>query len=311
MLSLHQLRCFLAAYESGSLTAAAAQLGYAQPTLSEQVRLLERTIDAPLFLRQSRGITPTPAADVLRPYAERALAAVDDAEHAIGAVTRLESGTVRFGVFGAAHLFIESDLICDVLEQHPGLRLEVIGRSSAEALDALRRGHIEAAIVALPVPDNDLAVQPLGRFEHVYISNDASHVTRPITAHSLAEASLVLPLSHSKSRDAFRLALTGRAQDLGISLNIRVEVEDVRTAIDLVARGIGDSVVPRVLLNLPMPGIRPDLSWVSLDPPLHDTVAVVHRRDAQLSAGSRLMIELATKRIRALLASVAPDNCRK
>ncbi|WP_033291783.1 LysR family transcriptional regulator [Amycolatopsis jejuensis] len=305
MLSLHQLRCFLAAYENGSLTAAAAQLGYAQPTLSEQVRLLERTLDTPLFLRRGRGIAPTPAADVLRLYAERALAAVDEAERAIGSVTRLESGTVRFGVFGAAHLFIEADLIHDVLQQHPGLRIEVIGRSSAEALDALRRGHIEAAIVALPVPHNDLAVRPLGRFEHVYISSNPAHVTHPVTAQRLTEASLILPLSRSKEHDTYRLSLAERAQDLGKPLGIRVEVDDVRTAIDLVSRGDGDSVVPRVLLDLPMPGVRSALHSVSLDPPLYDTVAIVHRRDARLSTGSRLMIDLATKRIHDLLDTIA------
>ena len=43
MLSLHQLTCFLAAYEHGSLTAAADQLGYAQPSVSEQIRTLGRT----------------------------------------------------------------------------------------------------------------------------------------------------------------------------------------------------------------------------------------------------------------------------
>ena len=304
MITLHQWRCFLAAYENDSLTAAAAQMGYAQPTLSEQVRLLERSLDTPLFLRRGRGIVPTPAAEVLRPYAERALAASDEAERAIVSVSRLESGTVRFGLFGAAHLFIEADLVYDVLDQHPGLRVEIVGRSSAETLEALRRGHIEAAIVALPVPENELSVSPLGSFEHVYISSKPERVLEPVSPQRLAEASLILPLSRSKASDAYRLGVAKRVQDLGMSLNIRAEVEDVQAAIDLVGRGVGDSVVPRVLLDRPLPGIGSKVHWVALDPPLHDTVAVVYRRDAQLSAGSQLMIDLATTRIQDLLASV-------
>ena len=47
MLSLHQLRCFLATYEHGSLTAAAEELGYAQPSVSEQIRALEKSLGAP------------------------------------------------------------------------------------------------------------------------------------------------------------------------------------------------------------------------------------------------------------------------
>jgi DNA-binding MarR family transcriptional regulator len=47
VLSLHQLTCFLATYEHGSLTAAAEELGYAQPSVSEQIRALEKSLGAP------------------------------------------------------------------------------------------------------------------------------------------------------------------------------------------------------------------------------------------------------------------------
>ena len=61
MLSLHQLRCFLATYEHGSLTGAAEELGYAQPSVSEQVRLLERSVGSSLFRRVGRGVGSSPA----------------------------------------------------------------------------------------------------------------------------------------------------------------------------------------------------------------------------------------------------------
>ena len=51
MLSLHQLTCFLSVYEHGSLTRAAEELGYAQPSVSEQVRALEKTLGVQLFRR--------------------------------------------------------------------------------------------------------------------------------------------------------------------------------------------------------------------------------------------------------------------
>ena len=77
MLSPHQLRCFLATYEHGSLTAAAEELGYAQPSISEQIRALERSLGVQLFRRVGRGVVPTTVADTLRPHAERVLAAAD------------------------------------------------------------------------------------------------------------------------------------------------------------------------------------------------------------------------------------------
>ena len=104
MFSLHQLRCFLATYEHGSLTAAAAELGYAQPSISEQIRSLEKSVGTPLFRRVGRGVVPTTIADTLRPHAERTLAAADDTWRAVRSVTSLETGTIRFGMFGTARL---------------------------------------------------------------------------------------------------------------------------------------------------------------------------------------------------------------
>ena len=70
MASLHQLQLFLTTYAAGSLTAAADAVGLAQPSVSEQIRLLERSVGAPLFHRVGRGVVPTEAAEALRPHAE-------------------------------------------------------------------------------------------------------------------------------------------------------------------------------------------------------------------------------------------------
>ena len=80
MASLHQFRCFLlSAYALGSLTAAADELGYSQPSISQQIRLLERSMGVDLFHRVGRGVVPTEAAEALRPHAERSLAAAQAA----------------------------------------------------------------------------------------------------------------------------------------------------------------------------------------------------------------------------------------
>src|ERR1044071_1416295 len=99
MLSLHQLRCFLATYEQGSLTAAAEQLGYAQPPISAQVRAPEKNIGMTLFRRGGRGMARTTVADTLRPHAERTLAEAAEALRVAQSVSALETGTIRFGMF--------------------------------------------------------------------------------------------------------------------------------------------------------------------------------------------------------------------
>lgn len=305
MLSLHQLRCFTAAYELQSFTAAAQELGYAQPSLSEQIRLLERTLDAQLFTRAGRGVIPTEAAHALLPHAQRTLAAAGEAREAVASVTALESGTVRFGIFGTARLYMGAALIGDVLERHPGLRVELIGQNSAEVVEELRRGRLEAAMISLPIADEGMAVRPVAREELVYISADPERLTSPVTPKTLTQAALVLPETTWRTQDSTRIALNRFVQEAGRLLQTRIEVEDVETAVELVERGLVDSVVQRAVLAELGPRLAPSVGWVSLRPRLWDTIAVVHRRDAVLSPGAQLVIDLAVERIRAVTDPVA------
>ena len=53
----------------------------------------------------------------------------------------MESGTIRFGMFGTARLYAGASLIADVLKRHPGVRVELIGQNSSDVQDHLRRVH--------------------------------------------------------------------------------------------------------------------------------------------------------------------------
>ncbi len=307
MFSLHQLRCFIATYEYGSLTAAAEELGYAQPSVSEQIRSLEKSCGAQLFRRVGRGVVPTTVADSLRPHAERTLAAAEEARRAVQRVTTLETGTIRFGMFGTARLYAGAGLVADVLAQHPGVRVELIGQNSNEVQDELRRGRLEAAMIAVPtVSSEGMAVIPVARDELVYISADHDRLTSPVTSHRLAQASLVMPETTWRADDSTRIILRQLLHETGHNPVTRIEVEDVETAVELVGMGLADSVIPRGAAEQLLPRLAPKAGLVSLRPRQFDTLAIVHRAGATLSPAARLMIELATKRIQAIAEPVSP-----
>lgn len=310
MLSLHQLRCFLAAYEFGSLTAAAESLGYAQPSVSEQVRQLERQLGVVLFRRVGRGVVPTEAAEALRPYAERTIGSATEAQQAVAAVRSLETGTVRFGIFGTSRLYLGADLIADVLQRHPGLRVELIGQNSADVQENLRRGRLEAAMIALPVAAEGMTVEPVARDELVYISRDPSRCRIPVTARQLADATLVLAETTWRRQDSSRVTLAHMVQEVGRTLQTRIEVEDAETAVELVGRGLADSVLPKGAANELIPRLAPGVCQVSLQPARYETIAIVHRADAHLSPAAKLMIDLATKRIRSVAEPVGLSASR-
>ena len=296
--SLHQLGCFLAAYEHGSLTAAAAELGYAQPSVSEQIRMLEKSLGVELFHRVGRGVVPSAAGESLRPYAEQVLAAADDARRAVQAVTELETGTIRFGIFGISRLYISSTLVRDVLTRYPGVRVELIGQNSAAVLDDLRRGRMEAAMIAAPQTAEGLEIRPVARDELVYASVDPDRVRRPVTAEQLAAAELVLSETTWRATDSYRLLLRRMVHDAGYNPRTRVEVEDMESAVEIMGLGLADTVLPRGAADELLPRLAPGAGITSLRPRLWDTFAIVHRTGARLSPAAQLMIRLATERIR-------------
>jgi DNA-binding transcriptional LysR family regulator len=304
MLTLHQLRCFLATLEHGSFTAAAAALGYAQPSLSEQVRLLERQLDTILFRRVGRGLVPTEAATALQPHAAATLAAAGEAERAVASVREVLTGTVRFGIFRTARFYLGADMVADVLEKHPGVRLELVGQNSAEIVGQLRRGRLEAALVALPVEDETLTVTPVLRDEVVFVSTEPDRVRAPVTARQLAGYSLVLPDVSWREHDTTRTRLTAIMQEAGATLRPRVEVEDAETALEIAAGGLADTIISRGVLLRLADRLPPTLGWASFRPMMYETYAIVHRPPAELSPATRAVVEIAATRMNALAAAV-------
>ncbi|MEQ4521758.1 LysR family transcriptional regulator substrate-binding protein, partial [Nocardioides kribbensis] len=165
----------------------------------------------------------------------------------------------------------------------------------------LRRGRLEAAMLAVHnVSSEGMSVTPVAREELVYVSADPERLTTPVTAHRLSQASLVMPETTYRAVDSTRQTLRQMLHETGRNPQTRIEVEDIETAVELVGMGLADTVIPRGAAEQLLPRLAPDAGWVSLRPRQFDTFAVVHRADAVLSPAARLMIELATARIRAV-----------
>jgi DNA-binding transcriptional LysR family regulator len=290
VVTLQQLRYFLAAVERGSVSGAAEACFVSQPSLSEQLRRLEQGLGVALFVRTNRGLILTDAGRLLVPRAERAVAAARDAEEAVREAGAIVSGTVAFGAFSTAHLHVVGAAIAEFRQRYPGVRLRIVSRNSTEIAEAVRRGELEAGLVALPVDDRGLVVgDRVWTTEAVYVSADRGRLRgAPRSIQQLAAAQLVLPEALAGDDDPTRRQLRERAADAGVRLEPVVEVESPAAALDLVARGVGDSVVSVSLIG--ELGLSDRLAWVSLDPPLHERFAFVTRRGSATSPAMAALI---------------------
>jgi DNA-binding transcriptional LysR family regulator len=297
-MTLQQLRYFLAAAEHGSFSAAAQALLMAQPSLSDQIRRLEAELGVPLFTRAGRRLELTEAGRMLRPQAERTLAAAEEAVESVKEVRTLTGGTASFGTFGSAHHFLLGGLVQDFRRRYPDVRVRVVGQNSAEVADAVREGLLEAGLIALPIDDRGLEVRPSISEENHYVSASPQRLSAPKTIEEIAAATLILYDARWGAVDPMRRQLNERAQRAGVRIEPAIEVEYMTAALDLASRRLGDTVAsPSVLVTR---GFSRQLASVSLDPPLFDTYAFVTRRNAQLSPATRAFLELAERRIEAM-----------
>lgn len=297
--TLQQLEYFLAAVEHGSLSAAATAMHLSQPSLSEQIKRLESRLGVTLFVRTSRQLVLTEAGRLMLPRARDAVSAAESAVDAVRPMRTLTGGTVSFGTFSSAHHFLLDDLVSQFRTRFPQVRVRIIGRNSAEVADAVRDGTLEAGLVALPIDDSGLEVtSPVWTTEVVYVSSSPERTDHPITIDELVGAPLILPEAKWVDQDPTRLQLLTRAKEAGVTLEPVVEVELPAAAVSLAARGAGDALVSRALVQgSPWTDV---VTWAPLEPPLIETFAFVTRAGSQLSPATQEMLTLAAALLRRL-----------
>ncbi|WP_411757722.1 LysR family transcriptional regulator [Streptomyces venezuelae] len=244
-LDLNLVRTFLAVYRSGSFTAAGQLLGISQPTVTTQVRTLERQAGRELFARLPRGVTPTE-------YAHDLAARVMDPLDALMAATG--HGPAAEGAATPVHLAGPAELLCTrVLPAlaplvADGVQLRVTTGLTEPLLDELRAGRHDLAIATSRPRGRTLTAVPLLDEEFVLVAAPAwaerldGRVTTegPGVLHTVPLVTYAedLPIARRYWRHVFDRRLTRRAA---------VTVPDLRGVLAAVVAGAGFTVLPRYL----------------------------------------------------------------
>lgn len=145
-LDLHTIRIVRAVAEHGSITAAAAELGYSQPALSQHLRRAERRLGVPLLLRTGRGVQLTEPGRVIARHSTNVLAALSAAEDELGHLADRTTGTVRLAGFPSASSTVIPALMALLNAQHPGLQLVYTEAEPPEALAMLSECGVDIAL---------------------------------------------------------------------------------------------------------------------------------------------------------------------
>ncbi|MEU7219228.1 LysR family transcriptional regulator [Nocardia iowensis] len=146
MFDSRYVRVFDEVVRTGSFAAAARNLGYTQPAISQQMKALERSVGTPLFMRVGRRLRLTDAGEVLARHASGILGAISAAQQQMTAITRLKSGRVRVYAFPSASATLIPTAVASIKSRHPGIRIELIDAEPPDSVEALRRGDCDITL---------------------------------------------------------------------------------------------------------------------------------------------------------------------
>jgi len=147
MLDVKQLRVLKAVAEHGSFSAAAEALSYTQPAISQQIAALEKSARATLVDRTSRGVRLTDAGRALVDHADVVLARLAAAEAELDAIAGVRGGRVRIAAFSTAGASVLPPALALFEKRHAEVELTFLERDPEEAIQMLRAGELEVAVV--------------------------------------------------------------------------------------------------------------------------------------------------------------------
>ncbi|MEY9962356.1 molybdate transport repressor ModE-like protein [Streptacidiphilus sp. MAP12-16] len=154
MIEARHLRVLRAVSRTGSFSAAARELGYTQPAVSQQMKALEKSVGTPLVVRVGRGIRLSEAGEVLVRHAAGILAGLTAAEEELAAIAGLRTGRVRLVSFPTASSTLVPPAVAGVRAARPGVRVSLTEAEPPESLAMLRGGDCEVAL-AFRYPGRD------------------------------------------------------------------------------------------------------------------------------------------------------------
>ncbi|WP_405595873.1 LysR family transcriptional regulator [Streptomyces sp. NBC_01410] len=285
-----RLAALVAVAEAGSITRAAARLGYTAPALSQQLAKLEREAGAALLVRSHRGARLTAAGELLAARARRVLDEMDRARHELARLSGLSGGRLRVGTFTTVGVHLLPPVLSSFRRAHPDVELTVAEYEPPGGVLAVAAGEVDLALTHTYEPAEP-APPPAGVVLEPLLVEELVLVTAP--GHALAGGSGRLPvaglagqplISSAPSHPPRKGVETALAR-AGATPAVVCESPGYALVCALVSAGIGVAVVPEMVAAMsatPL-GVR------QLDPAdFRRTISVAHRGEESGPAAESL-----------------------
>jgi len=275
--NLRDLEYLVALDEHRHFGRAAAASYASQPTLSTQIRKLETELGVDLIERGSRQVLFTPVGDQVVAKARTILAEVAEIHRVARFASEPYSGTLRLGAFPTLAPYLLPHTTPQLHRAFPDLEILLVEEKTDTLVSQLRSGRLDAALLALPVTDDALHVEPLFR-ENFVLATPAGHpLADPHSALSstklAAEDLLLLTEGHCLRDQALDVCTR-----TGAVARPDFQATSLETLRLMVASGVGMTLMPELSVSPPVPS-NPSIALRPFtDPAPSRDIAMVWRR---------------------------------
>ncbi|MEW9701081.1 LysR family transcriptional regulator [Paenibacillus sp. SI8] len=264
---------FLAVCEDLHFTKAAEKLGISQPTLSQQIRLLESQLGTPLFQRIGKKVFVTEAGQVLYKHSRNIFHELDQAQAAINEMRGMQRGRLRIGCSGN-HLLTAA--ILDFHARYPKIELSVIELATEETKEGLMSNQLDLGVVFLPDEEEHL--------QRIRLYNERLQLVVS-SKHPLAHAESIrmrdldqLPLAMLQKKFYVRQMIDDCAKEIGFPLKPVLELSTLESLLQMAKNNLGGAILPASYVK----SVSADSGFQSIpivDPIPQKEVGIVFRKD--------------------------------
>ena len=254
-MELRHLRYFLAVAEELHFGRAAARVHIAQPPLSKQIQHLEKEVGAQLFERSKRSVKLTNAGKIFQREALGILESLESAVKKAKLASLGDTGWLSIGFIASSTYYVLAIILKEFKKRHPNVELVLQEIRSSEQNQALREGRIHVSFARFPKAEAGLVFETIYS-EQLVAALPQSHPLnkkRSLKLSDLANEPFILQPRPPSPHTDNTIQIFANA---GFTPQIVQTVEEIHTALGLVAAGIGITLLPSSIQNMQNRGIE-------------------------------------------------------
>lgn len=287
-ITVKQIRAFLAVVEVNSFAEASELLHISQPALSITIKNLEENVGGKLLARSTRALALTPEGETFLPVAKRLLADFDNAFIELNDLFSLKRGNLSLAAmpsFASTHL---PQHLLTFNKEYPNIKVKINDVIAEDAVEMVQIGKVEFAISFDPDAANDLHFETLfsDRFVAVFPKNHKLMKVKQVTWKHLIDS----PFITLKRPSSIRLLMDNLLAEQKLFLDVAFETNQLATVVQMVATGLGVSVIPS-LYKQQMQALNLEFRELS-SPIISRRVGIITRRRYPLSKTAQAFIEI-------------------